>query len=65
MKFYGYGIVWDKEQGKPLCKFQSGELETEDKKINDTLKVLGYKHDEPENNKGEIDEVKSPRKKVK
>ena len=47
MKFYGTGIVWDKEYNKNLCKFNKhGEFETEDKRVIDILLGLDYKHDE-------------------
>jgi len=47
MKFYGNGIVWDKELNKALCKFNKhGEFETDDKRVIDILVSLDYKHDE-------------------
>ena len=47
MKFYGQGIVWDKELNKSLCKFNKhGEFETEDKRVIDILLSLDYNHDE-------------------
>lgn len=45
MKFYGNGLVWDRDANKPLCKFIKKELETEDKHIIDRLIELGYEHD--------------------
>ena len=46
MKFYGNGIVWDKELNKALCKFNKhGEFETDDKRVIDILVSLEYKHD--------------------
>lgn len=48
MKFYGHGIVWDKEKNTALCTFIDGELETADKRTIGLLSDLGYKHDEVE-----------------
>ena len=46
MKFYGKGVVWDKELSKSLCKFNKhGEFETEDKRVIDILVNAEYKHD--------------------
>lgn len=45
-KFYGHGIVWDKENDKALCSFVDGEHETLDKRTVSLLKELGYEHDE-------------------
>ena len=42
MKFYGNGIVWDAANNKALCKFMSGELETEDKRMQDILIEKGF-----------------------
>ena len=46
MKFFGKGIAWNHELDKPLCKFIGGELETEDQKVIEKLKKLGYTVDE-------------------
>ncbi|WMX58080.1 hypothetical protein [Peribacillus sp. R9-11] len=43
MKFVGYGVVWDKENNKPLCEFVDGELKTTEDEVIKTLKKLGYK----------------------
>ncbi|EEL78644.1 hypothetical protein bcere0028_57550 [Bacillus cereus AH1271] len=48
MKFYGHGIVWDKEKNTALCAFNDGEFETADKRTIGLLSDLGYKHDEVE-----------------
>lgn len=48
MKFYGHGIVWDKEKNTALCTFIDGEYETVDKRTIGLLSDLGYKHDEAE-----------------
>ena len=45
MKFYGNGIVWDKERNKALCTFKDGEFETKEDRVKDILLDLGYKHD--------------------
>ena len=42
MKFYGNGIVWDKEKNRALCQFEKGELETEDERIISILEALNY-----------------------
>ena len=42
MKFYGSGIVWDKENNKPLCKFEGGEFETKDERVIKLLQEAGY-----------------------
>lgn len=47
MKFYGNGIVWNAQAGRPLCRFEKGEFITEDESVIKTLTELGYKHDEP------------------
>lgn len=47
MKFYGNGIVWNAQANRPLCRFEKGELVTEDENVIKTLAELGYKHDEP------------------
>jgi len=45
VKFYGNGIVWDKERNKALCTFKNGEFETKEDRVKDILLDLGYKHD--------------------
>lgn len=45
MKFYGNGIVWDKERSKALCTFKDGVFETKEDRTKDILLDLGYKHD--------------------
>lgn len=35
-------MVWDAENGKPLCKFVKGVIETNDADLAGKLKVLGY-----------------------
>ena len=45
MKFYGNGIVWDKERSKALCTFVKGEFETKEDRVKDILLDLGYEHD--------------------
>jgi hypothetical protein len=59
MKFYGNGVVWDKDNNRRLCKFTraakrgvKGMLETEDKRTIKILIGLGYEHE------GETPEVK-------
>lgn len=47
MKFYGNGIVWNAQAGRPLCRFEKGEFITEDESVIKALADLGYKHDEP------------------
>lgn len=46
MKFYGRGIVWDKENKKALCEFINGELETTDERIIKILSDAGYTKEE-------------------
>lgn len=48
MKFYGYGIVWDGDNNKPLVEFENGEFETRSKKTIKALTDLGYKNDGPD-----------------
>ena len=43
MKFYGSGIVWDKENNQRLCKFKNGEFETDDERVATILHNLGYR----------------------
>lgn len=45
MKFFGIGVVWDKENNKALCSFENGELETNDERTIEKLSGLGYKSD--------------------
>jgi len=44
MKFYGNGVVWDKSNNRPLCRFTNGVYETYDDRQIELLKPL-YKHD--------------------
>lgn len=46
MKFYGHGIVWDKDNNKSLCEFENGEYETNDKREITLLTELGFECDE-------------------
>ncbi|WP_121605311.1 hypothetical protein [Virgibacillus sp. Bac332] len=46
MKFYGNGLVWDKEKNAVLCRFTNGELETNELRVKQELVKLGYKYDE-------------------
>jgi hypothetical protein len=48
MKFYGSDLVWDKENGKPLCQFVNGEYEAKTNREIEILYSLGYEHDELE-----------------
>jgi len=41
-KFFGNGLVWDKEKDSLLCTFVNGEFITEDKRIIDILTNLKY-----------------------
>lgn len=43
MKFYGQGVVWDKENDKQLCQFVSGEFETDNERTATILHTLGYR----------------------
>jgi hypothetical protein len=45
MKFYGNGIVWDKESNRNLCEFKDGELSTDDTRVMEILISLGYQND--------------------
>ncbi|KNY26331.1 hypothetical protein [Pseudobacteroides cellulosolvens] len=49
MKFYGHGVIWDKENDEVLCKFVNGEFVTEDIVIIEKLKNLNYSCDEQDN----------------
>lgn len=49
MKFFGCGIVWDKDEERELCRFsktglRKGELVTNDESLIDKLKELGYEY---------------------
>ena len=44
MKFYGAGIVWNGREDKPLCRFQNGEFDTNDKETAEILLDLGFEH---------------------
>ncbi|PEO19842.1 Rho termination factor N-terminal domain-containing protein [Bacillus wiedmannii] len=54
MKFYGHGIVWDKENNTALCTFVDGEFETSDERTVNLLKNLGYEHDEVEHDLNDL-----------
>jgi hypothetical protein len=65
MKFLGTGTVWNAETDKPLCKFKKtgireGYLETQDKKLIEKLKELGYKYEITE---ADLEEAKKTNKK--
>ncbi|KNY24998.1 hypothetical protein [Pseudobacteroides cellulosolvens] len=49
MKFYGHGVIWDKQNDEVLCKFVNGEFVTEDIAIIEKLKRLNYSCDEQYN----------------
>jgi hypothetical protein len=34
--------IWDAENNRPLCKFNKGIIQTEDKDLAEKLKALGY-----------------------
>ena len=42
MRFHGKGVVWDKENHKPLCRFVDGIFETDDERTIQLLKEAGY-----------------------
>jgi hypothetical protein len=44
MRFYGRGIVWDKENDRTLMKFVDGKFETDDPRIIELLLAGGYEH---------------------
>lgn len=48
MKFYGHGVVWDKENNKTLCRFENGILETNDDRVKTGLIARGYACDPEE-----------------
>lgn len=52
MKFFGKGMVWDKDKNKVLCRFVNGEYETQDSIVIDKLKELNFVFDD-------IDEIKT------
>jgi hypothetical protein len=50
MKFYGTGLIWDKDKNNVMCEFKKtglreGELETQDNILIKKLKELGYKEE--------------------
>ena len=50
MKFYGTGLIWDKDKNNVMCEFKKtglreGELETQDNVLIKKLKELGYKYE--------------------
>lgn len=55
MKFYGNGLVWDKERNKALCKFTSGEFITDDTNIIEKLKKLNFDFDDINNESEKTD----------
>jgi hypothetical protein len=63
MKFYGSDLVWDKENGKPLCQFVNGEYEAKTNREIEILYSLGYEHEEL--NPAEIEQVKEEKPKGK
>ena len=44
-KFFGNGIVWDKEKNKTLCEFKNGTYTTNDERTKKVLNLLKYKVD--------------------
>lgn len=54
MKFYGRGIVWDKDENKILFSFdKDGQFETEDNELIEKILKLGlFKTDEKNELKG-------------
>lgn len=46
MRFYGSGIVWDKEKKRRLCKFVGGQAEIDDPRAIEILKKAGYRSDQ-------------------
>lgn len=48
MKFKGSGIVWDAERNCILCKFENGELVTEDVRVIEILQENNYAYEELE-----------------
>ena len=57
MKFYGKGIVWNKDNDKVLCKFIDGVYETEDSREISILQQ-NYKYD------GELPVIEAPQKTI-
>jgi len=47
-KFYGTGLVWDKENNKLLCEFKNGEYITEKEREIKILSSLEYKSEKRE-----------------
>lgn len=46
MIFYGHGVIWNKSQNRPLCKFdKEGKLETDNPVIIDILVDLDYPYE--------------------
>ena len=65
MKFFGTGIVWDKENNKALCQFEKGEYNTSEERKIQILSSLGYtyeaeKAEEKQEEPPVIDEKKGP-----
>lgn len=64
MKFYGTGLIWDKDKNNVMCEFKKtglreGELETQDNILIKKLKELGYKHEITEK---DLEEAKKSKK---
>lgn len=59
MKFYGNGLVWNKDENKVLCSFVNGKYETEDSIIINKLKELNFVFDDIDSikieNKNDVD----------
>jgi len=70
MKFFGNGLVWDKENSKNLLKFVDGIFETSEDYIIKILQDLEYEFEEVEEKveqaeKEIVEEVKKVAGKVK
>ena len=64
MKFYGTGLIWDKDKNNVMCEFKKtglrqGELETQDNILIKKLKELGYKYEITEK---DLEEAKKSKK---
>lgn len=53
------GVIWDANLNKPLIKFKNGIAETEDKKVADKLKEMGFDIED------EIQDIKKEKSKIK
>lgn len=63
-----HSVIWDPKTSKPLVEFDKGVFETEDKKLIDRLKAMGYKYtvlegDPPK--KGEEKEIDEEKRSLK